>query len=80
MQTLFLMLWIFDIAALFCMVAVFFSQHYCSMISLAFINIIPPVAMAITAGIEGLLSCPGWWFMIVLATFAIHAEIFHRGL
>jgi hypothetical protein len=50
------------------------------MISLAFINIIPPVAMAITAGIEGLLSCPGWWFMIVLATFAIHTEIFHRGL
>ena len=46
MDVLKIILSCFDVALLICMTFVYFSQNYCSKISLTFINIIPPAALA----------------------------------
>ena len=75
METLLIMFWVFDIAALLCMVFVYFSQHHCSKVSLTFINIIPPSALAIASLVGGILPYP----VAVLSAYLCGFIFFYAG-
>ncbi len=76
MDTLLIMFWIFDIAALLCMLFVYFSQRHCSKVSLAFINIIPPAALALALPIGALTSHPLAFFA---AAYLFGCIFFYAG-